>query len=410
MSERITDVADRIYAAVQKTESDLTKRIDQISAGTDEALRQIARLQIGGIGGAPENTERRLTAFNAALAERGAPAMSYQELSQYDTAVAAYLRFGQSALDRQDIRAALSVASDPAGGYLVIDDKDPVPREKLYKTSPMRALASVQQVSGGAFEGILEDGDFGAGWVAELDSRPDTDSGTFAEFRIVAEEQYALVPITQRLLDDAAIDLSAYIVGRINSKFMRTENAAFVSGDGNLKPRGFLTYSTSTQADDVRPLGTLQYIPTGAAGAFPTVSGSTANDVGCLFDVKAALHSELRANAVWVMNSATLAAIEKLKDADGNSLLRQSLDAATPERLLGYPVIVAEDMPDIGADSFSIAFGNFSEAYQIVEKPGVRVLRDPFTTKGKVKFYAYRRVGGAVVNWQAIKLLKFSAS
>ena len=118
----------------------------------------------------------------------------------------------------------------------------------------------------------------------------------------------------------------------------------------------------------------------------------------------------LRANAVWVMNSATLAAIEKLRNADGDSLLRQSLDAATPERLLGYPVITAEDMPDIGADSFSIAFGNFSEAYLIVEKPGIRVLRDPYTQKGRVRFYCYRRVGGAVVNWQAIKLLKFSAS
>ena len=411
MSARITDVADRIFAAIEKTESDLSKRIDQISAGTDDALRQIGRMSVGGLGtAAPENTERRLVAFNAALGERGGQQLSYSDLQRYDTAVSAYLRFGQTALDRQDIRAELSVGSDPAGGYLVIDDKDPTPREKLFRTSPMRALASVQQVSGGAFEGVLEDGDYGAGWVGELDARPETAAGTLAEFRIVAQEQYALVPVTQRLLDDAAIDVAGYVVSRLDSKFMRTENAAFVSGDGSGKPRGFLTYPTSTQADDVRPLGTLQYIPVGASGAFPTISGSTAHDVGALYDVKASLHSELRAGAVWAMNSSTLATIEKLRDADGNSLLRQGLDAATPERLLGYPVVVFEDMPDIAADSFSIAFGNFMVAYQIVEKPAVRVLRDPFTTKGRVQFYAYRRVGGDVVNWQAIKLLKFSAS
>ena len=203
MSERITDVADRIYAAVQKTESDLTKRIDQISAGTDEALRQIARVGVGGMGGSggiPESIERRLEVFNAALAERGATPISYADLGKYDSAISAYFRFGQKALDRQEIRAELYVGSDPAGGYLVVDDKDPVPREKLFRTSPMRALASVQQVSGGAFEGVLEDGDFGAGWVAEIDARPETDNGSLAEFRIVCQEQYANVPITQRLV------------------------------------------------------------------------------------------------------------------------------------------------------------------------------------------------------------------
>ena len=411
MSERTTDIVARIQAGIEKSESKTAAELDRLRAGVDDALRQLGRMSVGGLGAAaPENTERRLAAFNAALGERGGQQLSYADLSRYDAAIAAYLRFGQTALDRQDIRAELSVGSDPAGGYLVIDDKDPTPREKLFRTSPMRALASVQQVSGGALEGVLETGDYGAGWVGELDARPETAAGTLAEFRIVAQEQYALVPVTQRLLDDAAIDVAGYVVSRLDAKFTRTENAAFVTGDGSGKPRGFLTYPTSTQADDVRPLGTLQYVPVGASAAFPTISGSSANDIGALFDVKAALHSELRAGAVWVMNSSTLAAIEKLRDADGNSLLRQGLDAATPERLLGYPVVVFEDMPDIGADSLSIAFANFAVAYQIVEKPGVHVLRDPFTTKGKVGFYAYRRVGGDVTNFDAIKLLKFSAS
>lgn len=410
MSDRTTDIVARIQAGIEKSEAKTAAELSRLEKACNEALRQIGRLTVGGIHSSPEAAERRLQVLNQAIAERGGNQLSYADLDLYDTAIAAYLRHGQPALDRQDVRAALSVGSDPAGGYLVIDDKDPVPREKLYRTSPMRALASVQPVAGGAFEGVLEAGDFGSGWVGELDARPETASGTFAEFRIVAHEQYALVPVTQRLLDDAAIDVAGYVVSRLDAKFLRTENAAFVSGDGSSKPRGFLTYPTSTQADDVRPLGTLQYIPVGASGAFPMISGSAAHDVGALYDLKGSLHAELRAGAVWAMNSATLAAIEKLRDADGNSLLRTGLDAATPERLLGYPVVVFEDMPDIAVDSLSIAFANFAVAYQIVEKPGVRVLRDPYTQKGKVQFYAYRRVGGDVTNFDAIKLLKFSAS
>lgn len=410
MSDRTTDIVARIQAGIEKSEAKTAAELSRLEKACNEALRQIGRLTVGGIHSAPEAAERRLEVLNQAIAERGGNQLSYADLERYDEAVGLYFRHGQSALDRQDIRAALSVASDPAGGYLVVDDRDPVPREKLFRTSPMRALASVQPVAGGAFEGVLETGEYGAGWVGELDARPETASGTFAEFRIVAHEQYALAPITQRLLDDAAIDVGAYVVSRLDAKFLRTENAAFVSGDGSSKPRGFLTYPTSTQADDVRPLGTLQYVPVGASGAFPMISGSTAHDVGALYDLKGSLHAELRAGAVWAMNSSTLAAIEKLRDGDGNSLLRPGLDAATPERLLGYPVVVFEDMPDIGADSFAIAFANFRAAYMIVEKLGVRVLRDPYTQKGRVQFYAYRRVGGDVVDWSAIKLIKFSAS
>jgi HK97 family phage major capsid protein len=410
MSDRTTDIVARIQAGIEKSEAKTAAELSRLEKACNEALRQIGRLTVGGIHSAPEAAERRLQVLNQAIAERGGNQLSYADLERYDEAVGLYFRHGQAALDRGDIRAALSVASDPSGGYLVVDDKDPVPREKLYRTSPMRALASVQPVAGGAFEGVLETGDYGAGWTGELDARTETASGTFAEFRIVAQEQYALVPVTQRLLDDAAIDVSAYVVSRLDAKFLRTENAAFVSGDGNLKPRGFLTYPTSTQADDVRPLGTLQHIPSGAPGGFPIDGTSSIQIISSLYDAKASLHSELRAGAVWAMNSATFAHLEKLRDADGHSLLNQPLGPATPERLLGYPVFIFEDMPDIAVDSLSIAFANFAVAYQIVEKPGVRVLRDPYTQKGKVQFYAYRRVGGDVVDWSAIKLIKFSES
>jgi len=414
MNARVADVANELHTSFSEFKNSTKAEIEQVRDAIDETNRRVGRLTVGGAGDDGQS-DKKLAMFNAALREKhgtAAAPLNPREFSNYTKAVSAYFRHGQGALDNLDVRAALSVGSDPAGGYLVIDDKDPMPREKLFRTSPMRAVASVITVTGGAYEGLLEDGDFGFGWVGENDTRDETDTGTLAQFTIAAQELFALVPVTQRLIDDAAIDIAAYVTGRVDRRFQRGENAAFAVGDGNLKPRGFLDYRTTatTQADGVRSLGVLQYVPTGAAGAFPTVSGSTASDVGCLYDLKAALHSELRAGAVWAMNSTTFATVEKLKDADGNSLIRRSLDTATPERLLGYPVVIMEDMPDVASDSFSIAFGNFETGYQIVEKPGVRVLRDPFTTKGRVKFYAYKRVGGDVVNSAALKLLKFAAS
>jgi len=415
-AEQMREKSPHVAAAVDEI-TDLVKqrdrRLDDLERQANDNSEALANMTFGGGGGRGVNSER-LDQFNALLQNlhgKDAPRLTSSQLAEHEAAYASYLRHGQSALDKTDIRNALSVGSDPSGGYTVLPQTDPVPRERLFRTSPMRAVAAQQTITrGGSFEFISDTGEFGSGWVDEDETRSETAETSLAFHTINANEVYALVPITQRLLDDSAIDLGAYVERKLMGKFQRAENSAFVSGDGVKKPRGFLDYTISTNDDTSRTWGEIEYIPSGASGGFPSVSGSTADDPAALYDCKAALHSELRAGAVWAMNSTTLAAVEKLRDANGNPLVRTTLDEATPERLLGFPVVIMEDMPDPAANSLSICFANFEEAYQIVDKPNVRVLRDPFTTKGRTKIYAYKRVGGAVANFDAVKLLRFSVS
>ena len=416
----VAEMAQQINAGLADFRAAHDRDIAELRSGADELARNIGRLMVGGSGPLPDDrspSAATLVHFNAALRERrrgGVEAVDPGTFAAYRQAFVAYLRHGRSAEVNPDIMASLSIGSDPAGGYLVVPQRDMFPRERLFRTSPMRAVASsVNLTMGGTFEGFTERDDVGAGWVAEREARTETDNGTWGSFRIDAHEVYGLISMTAHLVDDMAVNAEQLVMGRIWNKLTRTENTAFVTGNGVKKPRGFLDYKDTavTTADATRPWGKLQYVPTGAAGAFPTVSGLTvAADVGCLYDIKAALHPSLRPDAVWAMNSSTFAYMEKLKDEDGRSLVRQSLDAATPDRLLGYPVVIFEDMPDIASDAFAVAFGNFQQGYLIVDKVGFRVVVDVVTNKGSIIYYAAARVGGDVVNFDAIKLLKFAAS
>jgi HK97 family phage major capsid protein len=214
-------------------------------------------------------------------------------------------------------------------------------------------------------------------------------------------------------LDMSGFDPETWLTNKIAGKIGRTENTSFVSGAGVSQPRGFLDYRLTavTTGDASRAWGVLQYLPTGASAGFPDASGIVgASDPDALIDVQHALKSEYRANATWVMNRATMATVRKLKDADGRYIWADSLMAGQPDRLLGSPVVAFEDMPDVGADSFSIAYGDFRAGYLVVDGPGLRVLRDPFTEKGWVKFYSTKWTGGDVTDFDAIKLLKFGTS
>jgi len=211
--------------------------------------------------------------------------------------------------------------------------------------------------------------------------------------------------LAQAMLDDAQFDVEGWLASEIAMEFGKTEGAAFVSGTGTNQPKGFLTYTTTNEVDAVRAFGTLQYVASGAAGAFP---GSNPQDK--LVDLVQALKAPYRQGAAWVMNSATLSAIRKFKTTDGAFLWQPSLSADQPATLLGYPVIEAADMPDIAANSLSIAFGNFAHGYVIAERAETSILRDPYSNKPFVHFYAVKRIGGAVANSEAIKLMKFAAS
>jgi len=275
----------------------------------------------------------------------------------------------------------------------------------LKAISPIRAIANVVRTGTAGYRKLVTTGGVVSGWASETGARPETATPVFQEIAPPGGELYANPSATQAMLDDALFDVESWLAGEIAQEYARAEGAAFVKGDGTNKPRGFLTYNATDEADGMRAFGTLQYVASGQAGAF-----TAGNPQDRLIDLVQALKAPYRQGAAFVMNSATLARIRKFKTSDGAFLWQPSLAAGQPATLLGYPVVEAEDMPDIAADSLSIAFGNFQHGYVIAERNETSILRDPFTNKPFVQFYAVKRIGGAVTNSDAIKLMKFSAS
>ncbi|HEX8528187.1 phage major capsid protein [Allosphingosinicella sp.] len=312
-----------------------------------------------------------------------------------------YLRKGLEA--GVELKAVTGV-TDAAGGYAVPEEIDAAIDRVLTSISPIRAIANVVKVGTAGYRKLVTKGGTPSGWVSETAGRPETGTPDFTEIAPPFGELYANPAASQAMLDDAAFDVEAWLASEIATEFARAEGAAFVNGSGVNRPKGFLASPTAIQVDSVRPFGTLQHISTGAAGGFPA-----SDPQDRLIDLVQSLRPPYRQGAVFVMNSSTAARIRKFKTADGAFVWQPGLTAGQPDSLLGYPVVEAEDMPDIAADSLSIAFGNFRAGYLIAERTETQILRDPFTNKPFVHFYATKRIGGQVSNSEAIKLLKFSA-
>jgi HK97 family phage major capsid protein len=298
---------------------------------------------------------------------------------------------------------SLDNASTGAGGYAVPREIDEKIERTLTAISPIRAIANVVKVGSSNYRKLITTGGTPSGWVGFEAARPETATPTFSEIVPASGELYANPAASQQMLDDAMFDVEGWLANEIATEFGRAEGLAFVKGNGTNQPLGFLSSPTATTADGVRAMGTLQFLATGAAGAFPA-----SNPADKLIDLVQSLRSPYRQGAVFVMNSATAAAVRKFKTADGAFMFQPSLAAGLPATLLGYPLIEAEDMPDIAANSLSIAFGNFKAGYIIAERAATSILRDPYTHKPYVHFYATKRVGGQVLNSEAIKLLKFA--
>jgi HK97 family phage major capsid protein len=306
-----------------------------------------------------------------------------------------------------DIRNAMSVGSDPDGGYLVPDEMSMEMEKRLFETSPMRQIARVMSISANAWEAPYKSSDAtSGGWVGEKAARTATATPTVGMQRIQTFEQYAYPEVTQTMLDDAAIPIEAFIVDETEDVMGRTENTAFVTGNGILRPRGFADYASAavTTNDATRSWGVLQYVASGAAGAF---SGTDK-----LITMMSKLNPNYRQGAVWTMNRSTEATVRQLKDGDGRYLVGfgDLRDSPFNFSLLGTEIVNLEDMADIASNSYSLAYGNFKRGYLIIDRTGFRVLRDPYTNKPYVGFYITKRVGGDVRNFDAIKLMKFAAS
>jgi HK97 family phage major capsid protein len=295
------------------------------------------------------------------------------------------------------------VAAD--GGYAVPKEIDEIIDATLKGISPIRAIANVVRVGSAGYRKLVTQNGVTSGWASETATRPETATPTFNEIVPSFGELYANPAATQTMLDDAAFDVEGWLAGEIATEFAKAEGAAFVNGNGTNKPRGFLAAPTAVTSDATRPFGTLQYIASGAAGAFVA-----SNPQDKLVELMHALRAPYRQGASWVMNASTLATIRKFKTTDGAFIWQPGMAAGQPDTLLGYPVVEAEDMPDIAANSLSIAFGNFKAGYLIAERSETNILRDPYSNKPYVHFYATKRLGGAVTNSEAIKVMKFALS
>lgn len=315
--------------------------------------------------------------------------------NEYKDAFSAYVRKGEE--------KSLSAGSNPDGGYLVPAETDMDIGRRLAAISPIRSIASVRQVSSSVYKKPVATSGPAVGWVGEADARPETTASTLAEIEYPTTELYAMPAATASFLDDAAVDVEQWIAEEVEAAFAEQETAAFVSGDGVKKPTGFL--SAPQVAEASWTWGSVGYMATGQAGALPA---SNPSDV--LIDLVYTLKAGYRQNANWVMNRRTQVQLRKIKDADGNYLWQPSHQPGMRPSFMGFSLVEAEDMPDVGADTTPIAFGDFRRGYLIVDRLGVNVIRDPYSAKPYVLFYTTKRVGGGVLDFDAIKLLKYSAS
>ena len=313
-------------------------------------------------------------------------------------------RLGKGGLTPEELKA-LSTDVNPSGGYLVPIQQLGIINGRVFETSPLRRTATVISTSAKSVEAVLDDDEASSGWAGEGDTIVETNTPNLGRIEIACHKQYAFPKMTDELVQDSAFDVVAWLLNKVGDKFGRTENSAFVSGDGVKQPRGFLTYPAWDNAG-VYQRKALERINSGST-TVPTEAG--------LINLQASLKEAYQANARWYMNRSTFAAIMKLNGSSNYRFLNfqpatgpNGLGLGGELTLMGKPIVLLADMPNIGTDSLSIAYGDMSQAYTITDRVGISVKQDGVTSPGFVKFYATKRVGGDVTNFEALKLQKFN--
>lgn len=390
LSEALDTLSDA-KAAIEE----LQKKANRPDLGTDKKSEQFAE---------------ELKGFNIALRAdyqlkgKAYPGdLSAEAYTQYKSAffkIAAGVSLDDLSTDE---RKAMSAGSDPDGGYLLPHATHGRALGKIYELSIMRQLAEVQTISSNDVEGLLDNDEASAGWVSELGTRSDSATPTVGKWRIEAHEMYAMPKASQRILDDAATNVEEWLAGKVANKFARVEGSAFWTGTGVGQPKGLAAYDTAATADSNRAWGTFEHVVSGANGAFHTTQFDP------VVSLVGALKDQYLANANFVMRRSVRTAARLLKESTTNRYLWEpGMQVGAPERLMGYPVRVDEYMPALATGSLSLAFGDFRQAYLIVDRLGMRTLRDPYTAKPYVVFYTTKRTGGGAQNTEAVKFLKFS--
>ena len=395
--DNVKQVLDAQAAAFEalKTANDARLKAIEEKAGQGDHLAKIDKINTD-----LDQLAERLKATEAAIT-RASVAPTSGQPDEQKAAFGAWLRRGDAAPQAKGMR----VSDNENGGYLVPESVVGPLVQRLFDGSPMRQVARIQTISGNAVEGVVSYGQLSVSWLDEVTASSDPATPTLKKYRIEVNNQRSSPRIGANMLEDAAVNVEQWLSDSIARDFALSEQTAFITGSGVGRPRGITTYTTAATADSSRAWGQLEHVATGTSGGF----GSNANGVDKLIDLTGKLKSGYRQGAVFMMSKATLAAVRVLKTSGGDYIWQPSTQAGNPSVLLGYNVVEAEDMPAVGADSLSIAFGNFGNGYMVVDRLGLSVLRDPFSNNPYITFHATRRVGGGVVDFDAIKFLKFSA-
>ena len=365
-----------------------------IATETKEREELEARINRGALNGATQSETKTMSAISDVL----------RKAAVVSTATDVTAQLAEAAAETKATSASVGV--DPSGGFAVISDFEARVRTVARDQGAMRRVANVRTISSDSFEYLLNNGsEAEASWTGEKSTRSDTESPELKKGKIEANEIYALPKATSKLVEDSAIDIASWLASEVGMTFGEKEAEAFILGDGILKPRGITTFETEATPDASRDYGKFGHVLSGANGAF-----ASSNPGDKLIDLVHALHPGYRRNARFIMSSETAGTVRKFKDGMGNYLWQRSLTEGQPDMLCGYPVEMDEFMPGLSSGSLSVAFGDWQRCYQIVDRQGIKVLVDPYTSKPFIKFYTTSRVGGDVVDFRAAKFLKFSAS
>jgi len=408
MSEEIKKMIEALGKTVNEFKSENDARIKALEAkgAVDPILTEKVE-KINAEIGKIVDMKKQLEAIETAVAKSALPgggSTTDPIRAQHAKAFEKWFRKGGEgnldAVKELQIQAGLSTLSDPDGGYLVAPAEFDTAIERVAETmSAMRRLCTVRQIGVPEYKKLVNKGGSTSGWVAEKESRTETDTPTIAEITINMKEVYAMPGCTQISLDDSTMDLASWLAEEVSIEFDEEEGSAFITGNGVGKPKGIAAYTMVANASYA--WGKVGYIASGHA--------SQLNSADKLIDLQHSLKSRYRNGAAYLCNDATFATIRKFKDGDGNYLWRPGLTEGAPETLLGKPIEVDDNVADIGANAYPLFFANFKRAYLILDRQGIRILRDPFTSKGNVLFYTTKRVGGGIVLYEAIKAMKIAA-
>jgi HK97 family phage major capsid protein len=372
-----TDLAG-VMAAFERFSNANNDKIGRLEDAVDDMAAQLAAQKLNGMGGG-SRARKDLAPF------------------------AAFVRKGT-------VQSGMATSNDPDGGYFVTENVDSVVQSQLVSLSPLRAYARIVTLGLGAgvYSFNLNRRGTVSGWVGETEARPETAGPKLARITPPEGEIYANPKTSQWLLDDSSFNVETFLQENISDEFAVQEGVAFVNGDGLKKPQGYLSRPIVATGDATRDFGSLQYVPSKNANSLPADGTGADSLIGLVYSLKGPYR--VGPGVAWMMNSTTASVVRTLKDPNGRYVWTDGLQAGEPARLLGYPVGIDENMPDLGANNYPIAFGNWQLGYRIVDRIGIRMLRDPFTDKPNVQFYTTKRIGGCVADSNAIKLLKCAAN